>query len=75
MSAQFIEIRIHQFLKSLIQIRMPLELKNIPISISILHEQEYYNLCKMFRVKHVGRRRAFTDIRGQRVRVTPLLQL
>jgi len=54
---------------------MPLELKNIPISISILHEQEYYNLCKMFRVKHVGRRRAFTDIRGQRVRVTPLLQL
>jgi len=54
---------------------MPLELKNIPISISILHEQEYYNLCKMFRVKQVGKRRAFTDIRGQRVRVTPLLQL
>jgi len=75
MSAFFYKSQIHQILNSLIQIRMPLELKNIPISISILHEQEYYNLCKMFRVKQVGKRRAFTDIRGQRVRVTPLLQL
>ena len=41
-----------------------LEIKNIPISISILHEQEYRNLSKMlYRVNKQGRRRAFTDIR------------
>ena len=40
------------------------ETKNIPISISILHEQEYHNLCKMInRVNKQRRRRAFTDVR------------
>lgn len=43
-----------------------LEIKNIPISISILHEQEYHNLCKMlYRVNKQRRRRAFTDVRDQ----------
>lgn len=43
-----------------------LEIKNIPISISILHEQEYHNLCKMlYRVNKQRRRRAWTDISSQ----------
>lgn len=43
-----------------------LETKNIPVSISILHEQEYHNLCKMlYRVNKQRRRRAFTDVRDQ----------
>jgi hypothetical protein len=43
-----------------------LETKNIPVSISILHEQEYHNLCKMLhRVNKQRRRRAFTDVRDQ----------
>jgi hypothetical protein len=43
-----------------------LEIKNIPVSISILHEQEYHNLCKMlYRVNKQRRRRAFTDVRTQ----------
>ena len=39
------------------------ELKNIPVSISILHEQEYKNLCLILRVKNnkVSRRRAFSE--------------
>lgn len=39
------------------------ELKNIPISISLLHEQEYINLCLILRSKKgkVKRRRAFSD--------------
>jgi hypothetical protein len=42
---------------------MSFELKNIPISISILHEQEYHNLCKMIhRVQKQRRRRACTEI-------------
>jgi hypothetical protein len=36
------------------------ELKNIPVSISILHEQEYNNLCFIFQIKD-GRRRAFSE--------------
>jgi hypothetical protein len=36
------------------------DLKNIPVSVSsILHEQEYHNLCKML-MKRV-KRRAFTE--------------
>ena len=43
-----------------------LETKNIPVSISILHDQEYHNLCKMlYRVNKQRRRRAFTDVRDQ----------
>jgi hypothetical protein len=54
-----------------------LEIKNIPISISILHEQEYHNLCKMLhRANKQRRRRAFTDIHSQlHSFVKPLLQL
>jgi hypothetical protein len=54
-----------------------LEIKNIPISISILHEQEYHNLCKMlYPVNKQRRRRAFTDIRRHlHSLVKPLLQL
>jgi hypothetical protein len=60
-----------------------LEIKNIPVSISILHEQEYHNLCKMlYRVNKQRRRRAFTDVRDQLhslvnivPSVKPLLQL
>lgn len=39
------------------------ELKNIPISISILHEQEYNNLCLMIKTTKgkVKRRRAFSE--------------
>ena len=39
------------------------ELKNIPISISLLHEQEYINLCLILMPKkgNVKRRRAFSD--------------
>jgi len=37
------------------------ELKNIPISSSILHEQEYHNLCRM--LQHF-KRRAFTERRS-----------
>lgn len=35
------------------------ELKNIPISISILHEQEYNNLCLI--LKSTKKRRAFSE--------------
>jgi hypothetical protein len=60
-----------------------LETKNIPASISILHEQEYHNLCKMwYRVNKHRRRRAFTDVRAHLhllvnivPSVKPLLQL
>jgi hypothetical protein len=39
------------------------ELKNIPISISLLHEQEYINLCLilMYNKGKVKKRRAFSD--------------
>jgi hypothetical protein len=35
------------------------EPKNIPVSISILHEQEYNNLCLMMKV--YKKRRAFSE--------------
>ena len=35
------------------------DLKNIPVSISILHEQEYNNLCLMMKVSK--KRRAFSE--------------
>lgn len=39
------------------------ELKNIPVSISLLHEQEYNNLYLLINLKgnKVRRRRAFSD--------------
>jgi hypothetical protein len=39
------------------------ELKNIPVSISILHEQEYDNVCLMITLmkNKAGRRRAFSE--------------
>jgi hypothetical protein len=38
------------------------ELKNIPISISLLHEQEYNNLCLMLKMaEKPNRRRAFSE--------------
>ncbi len=44
--------------------KMPIrikEVKNIPVSISILHEQEY-NMCLMFKsVKNRQQRRAFSE--------------
>jgi hypothetical protein len=36
------------------------ELKNIPVYISILHEQEYNNLCFLLHIKD-GKRRAFSE--------------
>ena len=40
------------------------EPKNIPVSISILHEQEYNNLCLM--IKKSKKRRAFSESSGDR---------
>jgi hypothetical protein len=40
------------------------ERKNIPISTSILHEQEYNNLCLM--LKTPRKRRAFSDRSGDK---------
>ena len=40
------------------------ELKNIPISISLLHDQEYNNLCNLYKFKFsnkVNKRRAFSE--------------
>ncbi len=39
------------------------ELKNIPVSISLLHEQEYYNLCLILKTNKskVKKRRAFSE--------------
>jgi hypothetical protein len=38
------------------------ELKNIPISISLLHEQEYNNLCLMLKMaEKPGKRRALSE--------------
>ena len=39
------------------------ELKNIPVSISILHEQEYDNICLMIKLmkNKAGKRRAFSE--------------
>ena len=37
------------------------ELKNIPISISILHEQEYNNLCLILKPVKGKKRRAFSE--------------
>jgi hypothetical protein len=39
------------------------ELKNIPVSISLLHEQEYYNLCLILKTSKskVKKRRAFSE--------------
>ena len=41
------------------------ELKNIPVSISILHEQEYDNLCLMVKLlgNKIAKRRAFSEKR------------
>jgi hypothetical protein len=42
------------------------ELKNIPISISLLHEQEFYNICLILKSNKykVKKRRAFSDKSG-----------
>ncbi len=37
------------------------ELKNIPVSISILHEQEYNNLCLILKGLKEHKRRAFSE--------------
>jgi hypothetical protein len=38
------------------------ERTNIPISMSLLHEQEYHNLCLMLQANETsGRRRAFSE--------------
>jgi hypothetical protein len=39
------------------------ELKNIPVSISILHEQEYNNICLMLKMikSRERKRRAFSE--------------
>jgi hypothetical protein len=38
------------------------ELKNIPMSISLLHEQEYNNLCLMLKMaEKPNKRRAFSE--------------
>ena len=45
------------------------ELKNIPISISILHEQEYNNLCILLKAgsKKEHKRRAYSDKRNDKI--------
>jgi hypothetical protein len=42
------------------------EIKNIPVSISLLHEQEYYNLCLILKTNKskIKKRRAFSDKSG-----------
>jgi hypothetical protein len=45
------------------------ELKNIPISISILHEQEYNNLCNIYKFNikiKSSKRRAYSDQSGKK---------
>lgn len=38
------------------------EFQNIPIAISLLHEQEYHNLCILLKKSKVmGKRRAFSE--------------
>lgn len=39
------------------------EPKNIPVSISILHEQEYNNICTLFNLfkDNIKKRRAFSE--------------
>jgi hypothetical protein len=37
------------------------DLQNIPISISLLHEEEYKNLCVMFKKDKLGKRRACSE--------------
>ena len=43
------------------------ELKNIPVSISILHEQEYDNICLIITLlkNKAGKRRAFSERSSQ----------
>jgi hypothetical protein len=45
------------------------ELKNIPVSISILHEQEYDNLCLLLKLlkSKAGKRRAFSERSNEKV--------
>jgi hypothetical protein len=45
------------------------ELKNIPVSISILHEQEYDNLCLILKLLKgkAGKRRAFSERSNEKV--------
>lgn len=43
--------------------RASVEPKNIPISLSILHEREYNNLRSLMRIQPMKRRRAATDRR------------
>jgi hypothetical protein len=43
--------------------RASVEPKNIPISLSILHEREYHNLRSLLRIQPTKRRRAATDRR------------
>lgn len=43
--------------------RASVEPKNIPISLSILHEREYHNLRSLMRIQPMKRRRAATDRR------------
>lgn len=42
---------------------MSSSLKNIPVSISLLHEQEYYNLCLILKTSKskIKKRRAFSE--------------
>lgn len=47
--------------------RASVELKNIPISLSILHECEYHNLRSLLRIQPIKRRRASTDCRIAKV--------
>jgi len=42
------------------------ELKNIPIAVSILHEQEYKNLCSLFKKDTTGKRRACSEKNTQK---------
>lgn len=53
------------------------ELQNIPISFSILHDQEYNNLCLVykFRKYQAEKRRAFSESRKEKNSYnTPLYQ-
>jgi hypothetical protein len=47
--------------------RASVELKNIPISLSILHECEYHNLRSLLHIQPMKRRRAATDRRITKV--------
>lgn len=45
------------------------ELQNIPVSISLLHEKEYNNLCVLLKKDQPGKRRACSEKNNQKNKI------